>query len=346
VRVLGDVAQQFPRLRGHLIEAEAKVVDLAREAEPARFRRVLIALCHRLDPEGAREASRDRDRAFYFHASTLMDGQVRVDGMLPADVGALLVAALESARRVVTADDSGACDSGVLDSVSVDCASVDSAAHQAAVEVDVFGHPIAEADPVDARSRGQRNVEALQRILMIAAGADGGLGAVAGQRPQVNVTVSVETLSAQPGAGVDCGWLERFGVPAQPITSDMARRLACDASLRPLIVDAEGQLVAFGSSARVAPPALRALVQRRDRHCRFAGCRGRIDEVHHIVYWSHGGATRSDNMLGLCWFHHHLVHEGGWQIVGDANREVKGTGPDGRIWTTGPPGVRPPLMRC
>ena len=137
---------------------------------------------------------------------------------------------------------------------------------------------------------------------------------------------------------MDCGWLDRVGVPAQPITADTARRLACDASLRPLIVDAKGDLVAFASSARVAPPALRALVVRRDRHCRFAGCRSRIDEVHHIVFWSRGGPTRSDNMLGLCWYHHHLVHEGGWHLVGDANTEVKGTGPDGRVWTTGPPG--------
>ena len=205
-------------------------------------------------------------------------------------------------------------------------------------EFDLFGRPVPQRDPIDVRALGQRNIEALQRILVIATAGDGGLPAVTGQRPQVNVTVSVETLAALPGAAVDCGWLERFGVPTQPITADTARRLACDASLRPLIVDARGQLIAFGSSARVAPPALRALVLRRDRHCRFAGCRARIDEVHHIVFYSQGGPTTSANMLGLCWHHHHLVHEGGWSLAGDANADIKGTGPDGRVWTTGPPG--------
>jgi len=363
MRVLAEITGQYPRLIGHLQQAEPLVVDLAREAEPMRFRRALVAMCHRLDPDGARADSRDRDAAFYFRASTLIDGHVRVDGMLPAEVGSLLITMLESARREVSAEraDGGAGSAdgvaagsadGGADSADGGADSADGGADSAdgvaagqgagatvepAPEVDIFGNPVRE-DPIDMRGRGQRNVEALQRILATAAGAGGGLSSVAGQRPQVQVTVSVQTLSAEPGESVDCGWLERFGVPAQPITADTARRLACDASLRPLILDAQGDLVAFGSSSRVAPPALRALVLRRDRHCRFAGCRARIDEVHHIVFWSRGGPTRSDNMLGLCWHHHHLVHEGGWDLVGDANAEVKGTGPDGRVWATGPRG--------
>ena len=320
LRALRDVVRRFPRLRRHLQESEALVVDLAREAEPTPFSRSLEAICHRLDPVAAQEDSRDREREFFFRASTLLDGHVRVDGMLPAEVGSLLMAALESARR-------GAAEDGEGDGVGADGAGGD----------DVLGNPLPRVDPIDPRWLGQRNVEALQRILVIAT-ADSGLAAVAGQRPQINVTVSAETLAAQSGAEVECGWLERFGVPTQPIAADTARRLACDSSLRPLILDAKGELVAFGTSSRVAPPALRALVLRRDRHCRFAGCRARIDEVHHIVFFAHGGPTTSSNMLGLCWFHHHLVHEGGWQLAGDANVDVKGTGPDGRVWTTGPPG--------
>ena len=347
VSILSDVARQFPRLKGHLQEAEAAIVELARVCEPFRFRRELMAMCYRVDPEGAREDAMDRDSEFHFRASTMLDGHVRVDAVLPAEVGSLLVAMLESARREVAADSraDSSRDDGALDAASAAGPS-DSGRDQDAPEpeLDLFGRPIRRPDPVDVRTLSQRNVEAFQRILVSAAGVDGGLASVAGQRPQVNVTVSVETLSAVPGEAVDCGWLERFGVPTQPIAADTARRLACDASLRPLIVDAQGQLVAFGTSARVAPPALRALVLRRDRHCRFAGCRGRIDEVHHIVFFSRGGPTTSSNMLGLCWFHHHLVHEGGWDLAGDANTEVKGTGPDGRIWTTGPPGIR--TLRC
>ena len=322
LRALRDVVRRFPRLRPHLQASESLVVDLARESEPTPFSRSLEAICHRLDPVAAQEDSRDREREFFFRASTVLDGHVRVDGMLPAEVGSLLIAALESARRTAAEDD------GARDGVGDDGAG----------GTDVFGNPLPRVDPVDSRWLSQRNVEALQRILVIATAGDGGLAAVAGQRPQVNVTVSAETLAAESGAAVECGWLERFGVPTQPIPADTARRLACDSSLRPLLLDTKGELVAFGTSSRVAPPSLRALVLRRDRHCRFAGCRSRIDEVHHIVFFAHGGPTTSSNMLGLCWFHHHLVHEGGWQLCGDANVDVKGTGPYGRVWTTGPPG--------
>jgi len=349
LRMLGEVAAKFPRLREHLQSAEEQIVGLARVSEPPRFRSELIALCYRLDPDGARDDVNDRERDYYFHASTLMDGDVRVDGMLPAEVGQLLIAALESARRQVADEPEvdGAPDSHAEPVTSVEpVTNVEPSPHaesDARPEgVDVFGTPVIATepppDPIDVRALGQRNVEALQRILVTATGPEGGLASVAGQRPQVNVTVSVETLSAEPGATVDCGWLERFGVPSQPLTTDTARRLACDATLRPLVVDADGQLVVFGSASRVIPPSMRALVVRRDRHCRFAGCRARIDEVHHVVFYSRGGPTRSDNLLGLCWHHHHLVHEGGWIVEGDANVEVKGTGPDGRIWVTGPPG--------
>ena len=336
VTVLGEVARAFPRLQGHLKLAQPQIVALAAEREPAAFARSLTAMCHRLDPIAAQEDTKAKERDYYLRASTLLDGAVRVDGMLPADVGQLLIASLEAARRTVAQDNDA-------DAAKDGPTSDPDPADRATWEIDVFGTPIQppELDPIDHRLTGARNIEALHRILTLAGAAtpaDGGLASVAGTRPTINVTVSVETLTAAPGeAGVDCGWLDRFGVPHQPITSDTARRLACDATLRPLLIDTDGQLVAFGTASRVIPPAMRALVVRRDRHCRFAGCRARIDEVHHLIYYSRGGPTRSDNLIGLCWHHHHLVHEAGWHLKGEPNHEVTGTGPDGRTWSSSPP---------
>ena len=34
--------------------------------------------------------------------------------------------------------------------------------------------------------------------------------------------------------------------------------------------------------------------------CRFPGCESRRIDLHHIVYWSHGGRTDLDNLISLC----------------------------------------------
>jgi hypothetical protein len=51
----------------------------------------------------------------------------------------------------------------------------------------------------------------------------------------------------------------------------------------------------------------------------------------------HGGPTDSWNLCGLCWEHHHLVHEGGWTIQGNADGELVFTSPTGRALSDRPP---------
>src|SRR5229473_1366025 len=48
---------------------------------------------------------------------------------------------------------------------------------------------------------------------------------------------------------------------------------------------------------------------------------------HHIEFWSLGGASNLPNLLPLCYYHHRLVHEGGWQVV-KAGEGVKFIRPD------------------
>ena len=47
------------------------------------------------------------------------------------------------------------------------------------------------------------------------------------------------------------------------------------------------------------------------------------------------------NLAGLCWAHHHLVHEGGWTIRGNADHELTFTSPQDRKLTSGPPPLLP-----
>ena len=58
--------------------------------------------------------------------------------------------------------------------------------------------------------------------------------------------------------------------------------------------------------------------------------------MHHIVWWTNGGPTILVNLLPLCETHHHLVHEGGWNLTMTPDRTVTWTRPDGSTWITHP----------
>ena len=66
---------------------------------------------------------------------------------------------------------------------------------------------------------------------------------------------------------------------------------------------------------------MRRALQARDGGCRFPGCSNhKFVDGHHIRHWADGGETSLDNLVLLCRFHHHLVHEGGYDCrKGDGN---------------------------
>lgn len=99
--------------------------------------------------------------------------------------------------------------------------------------------------------------------------------------------------------------------------SGLARqRLACDAVAQPLTVDADGVPLKLGRSVRVVPPALRRVIDIRDRHCAFAGCRAAAMwcQAHHMVHWEDGGPTDERNLVLVCSFHHRAIHERGFAL--------------------------------
>ena len=76
--------------------------------------------------------------------------------------------------------------------------------------------------------------------------------------------------------------------------------------------------------------------------CGIPGCSVGFDrcDVHHVIWWRHGGRTDLANLLPVCTRHHAKIHHDGWTITLGANRELILTLPDGSRMTTGPPTIR------
>ncbi len=126
---------------------------------------------------------------------------------------------------------------------------------------------------------------------------------VGGERPHLTVTVTAEAL-AQGSAGA--GELDQAG----PVPREVARRVACDASVMRVVMAGRSEPLDVGRRTALISPALRRAVIVRDAHCRFPGCDRPHTwcDAHHVVHWADGGPTALENLMLLCRRHHRMIH--------------------------------------
>jgi len=140
-----------------------------------------------------------------------------------------------------------------------------------------------------------------------------------GARPHVNVNTTLEALKGELGAAAS--ELES----GMPISSKTVQRLACDGTLS-RVLKADSVVVDVGRATRAISPPMHRALKSRHRGCAWPGCDRPINWTtpHHLEFWSRGGSTDLGNLLPLCYYHHRLVHEGGWQVlrVGDEVRFI------------------------
>ena len=139
----------------------------------------------------------------------------------------------------------------------------------------------------------------------------GSLPSRGGQRPHLQVTTTLETLLGH--AGVPAGELDF----SMPIPAATVQRLACDSSVVRILLGPDSAVIDVGRSLRVPPPATRRALSARDRGCTWPGCDRPATwcVAHHLTHWAHLGVTDLANLTLLCYRHHWLVHEGGWQLI-------------------------------
>jgi 5-methylcytosine-specific restriction protein A len=148
---------------------------------------------------------------------------------------------------------------------------------------------------------------------------------VGGERPHVTVTVSAEALRDLEGSAE----LDHAG----PVPVEVARRIACDASIVRAVMAGPSEPLDLGRRTPLVSAAQRRAVILRDRHCRFPGCDRppAWDDVHHIVHWPDGGRTDLCNLILLCRRHHRLCHaRGGFGLAVEDGRPVFRR-PDGSV---------------
>jgi uncharacterized protein DUF222/HNH endonuclease len=276
------------------VEREQDLLDLARHATASQLERLLRAY-HGVVAAERTAAGEPAERWITFdHAD---DGSLLMRGRLPAEEGALVMAAIEAARdRLAQAD-------------------VPAGTHD--VDADVpAGTP--------RRSAGEARADAFVALADSYLGGGPDTPRTGGDRYQVVIHADAGALSGdEPGGRCELD-------DGSPLAIETGRRLACDTSLVQML-ERDGQPLRIGRKTRTIPPALRRALNARDRGCRFPGCGSRrFLDAHHIDHWVDGGPTDLDNLIHLCGFHHRLLHEGGYRIARTAGGGIAFHRRDGR----------------
>ena len=192
----------------------------------------------------------------------------------------------------------------------------------------------------DPRSPAQRRADALAEICRQWLDHSG-RPSLGGERPHVSITLDVDALRtagaaptapAPPSAermAAGTAELDHTG----PVHPELARRIACDASIMRVVMAGRSEPLDVGRRTPVVPAPMRRAVILRDGHCRFPGCDRPQTwrDAHHVVHWADGGPTAVGNLVLLCRRHHRMLHEpGGFRLRLEDARAVFRR-PDGSV---------------
>ena len=176
-------------------------------------------------------------------------------------------------------------------------------------------------DGDDQRTPSERRMGALDDLCTVV--LEHGLPSDNGICPHINVTVDAETLQAMANdeakrslnLDLEPATLEGFG----PVGPGLLAHLLCGAELTPFLIkriDKNVEVLDVGRTERLATPRqAKAISLRQGGICASPACRHPIAHNHHLVWWSRGGPTDLDNLIGLCRKCHTLIHTGRLELV-------------------------------
>jgi len=158
----------------------------------------------------------------------------------------------------------------------------------------------------EVRNNEQRAADAVVELVT----ADGVSGPVGKRHPkhQAIAVIDVERLdwfdTLDEGARAEI-------VRGGPLPQCALQRLMCDASVAPMIVNRRGQALWLGQAKDTASDAQWKALVARDAGCVVCGAEPSMCEAHHVVFRRDRGPTDIDNLVLLCTYHHHELHDRG-----------------------------------
>jgi hypothetical protein len=204
----------------------------------------------------------------------------------------------------------------------------------------------APRDKDDDRTGSERRVQGLDDLLDSILG--NGLPSDKGVRPHLSVFVDADTLEAA-AQHVQQTTEKPYLIP-DPMPATEPAKLAGHGAIGPNLLmyfhcvsEFTAFLIKQDGGARQAqilnaargryqpnPLQRRSVIARQRGVCATPGCNHTHLEVHHTIWWSMGGPTDLDLLIGLCVRCHHLLHRGRLHITGNAVNGFEFTNRDGR----------------
>ncbi len=149
-----------------------------------------------------------------------------------------------------------------------------------------------------------------------------------GPRKATGATLVIDAGVVEAGFAKRGQRCEIPGIGPIPVT--IARSMLATAKVRAVPAD-PAALPEYSSDRRSYPVWLTAWLDQHYPVCGVEGCDVSFHlETDHVVPLSEGGRTEVDNLWRICWYHHDLKTNQGWEVTGEAQR-----------WNLVPPGAGP-----
>lgn len=281
---------------GHSLESPAP------PATPDDLRQLAHLMAMYLDPDGSEPTEIRASAKRFLSIGRMRDGVFPIRGSLLPETCAQLELIIDAQLNPRVA---GPADTGVL-------FRTDEQHH----DIDPFG-----SDPrniIDARTRGQKQHDALAAALGIAARHED-MPSLGGAAPTLVVHADIHDVASGHG------WARIPGID-EPVPLAVATHTACAGGVQRVLFD-EGRIVGITTTDRVFTVHQRRAVVARDRECLVPGCHVPASwcEIHHVTEHARGGPTTTDNGVPLCWHHHRTLDRSGWEIrMADGIPQIRG----------------------